>query len=128
MSSTHSRAKARDAVTEWRVEKYFAVLNEGREVRWVTWIRLTPRTGRTHQIRVHLADLGHPVVGDKVYGFKRKDYSKRVSQKVCLDVFPRQVLHAEKLGLDHPRTRQALEFHAPLADDIRELLRNLGDA
>ena len=127
MSSTHSRAKSRDAVTEWRVEKYFRVRDEGGEMRWVTWMRLKPRTGRTHQIRVHLADLGHPVVGDKVYGFNRRRYSKSASRKAGLDIFPRQVLHADKLGLDHPRTGQALEFHAPLARDIRDLLRNLGD-
>jgi 23S rRNA pseudouridine1911/1915/1917 synthase len=127
MSSLHHLAMARDSVTEWRVEKYLPLPDGGREARWTTWLRLNPRTGRTHQIRVHLADLGYPLVGDKVYGRKSKSRSEKDATKTCVDIFPRQALHAEKLEIAHPRTGERMEFHAPLADDIRELLKNLGE-
>ncbi len=76
-------------------------------------------TGRTHQIRVHMAHLGHPVVGDSVYGRARK-YRLPVAAE-------RQMLHALKLGFTHPDTGKRLSFEAPLFDDMRrllELLRN----
>ncbi len=79
-------------------------------------------TGRTHQIRVHMAHLGHPVVGDSVYGRARKN-------KLPLEV-QRQMLHAAKLEFTHPNTGKRLSFEAPLFDDMRlllEFLRNGSD-
>jgi len=70
-------------------------------------------TGRTHQIRVHLHHLGHPVLGDKVYGAK---YTK---------AFPRQMLHAWKLGFQHPRTDEWKNFEAALPNDFEEAVRSL---
>jgi 23S rRNA pseudouridine1911/1915/1917 synthase len=67
-------------------------------------------TGRTHQIRVHFAGIGHPVVGDPVYG-KRSD------------LVDRQFLHAWRLGFRHPRTGGWLQFESPLPDDLRAALR-----
>jgi 23S rRNA pseudouridine1911/1915/1917 synthase len=72
-------------------------------------------TGRTHQIRVHLASLGHPVVGDPAYG---KAHGKSIT-------FPRQALHAWKLGLDHPVTRAPMQWEAPLPADFAALLSSL---
>ena len=122
MSSVRFSSRSRDAVTEWRVEQVFPLSGDGQQARWVSLLRLKPRTGRTHQIRVHLADLGYPLVGDRVYGHKRNTASHKGSSPACVMDFPRQVLHAEKLGFHHPRSGAALEFYAPLPDDIRGLL------
>jgi 23S rRNA pseudouridine1911/1915/1917 synthase len=75
-------------------------------------------TGRTHQIRVHMATLGHPLVGDPVYG-------KRKCGDALLDAFPRQALHAWRLALVHPGTGAELGWESPLPQDIAELLAAL---
>ncbi|MEI7669207.1 MAG: RluA family pseudouridine synthase [Pseudomonadota bacterium] len=76
-----------------------------------SFIRCKLETGRTHQIRVHLCHIGYPIIGDKVYGRKDKNYD-----------FPRQALHAEKLTLIHPVIEKIMEFNAPLPSDMLELL------
>jgi len=121
MSSLQILNRGRDAVTEWCVEERLA-LTDGNSYSWVSLVRLRPRTGRTHQLRVHLADMGFPLIGDKVYGAKR-----RRSLDLCPAVsnFPRQALHAEKLVIDHVRTGQRMEFTAPLSDDMARLLSDL---
>jgi 23S rRNA pseudouridine1911/1915/1917 synthase len=81
-----------------------------------TLLRCRLETGRTHQIRVHLASIGHPLVGDPTYGRKRAGHSI---------VFHRQALHAEKLAIVHPVTRRARTWHAPLPADIAQLLVRL---
>jgi 23S rRNA pseudouridine1911/1915/1917 synthase len=121
MSSIHSLSRKRDAVTEWRVECYFPRIGDI----GLSLLRLTPRTGRTHQIRVHLADLGFPLVGEKLYGQQRKKSRVKQTNIPWLDLFPRQALHAEKLVIHHPRTDQQIEFLAPLSDDLRSLLSAL---
>lgn len=77
-----------------------------------TLVRLKLETGRTHQIRVHMAFIGHPVVGDRLYG-KQSDFISR------------QALHAEKLSFDHPVTKKHLDLEAPLPDDMIQLIRHL---
>jgi 23S rRNA pseudouridine1911/1915/1917 synthase len=125
MSSVHFLHKRREAVTEWRVKERFALDAVAGNRRWVTLLSLRPRTGRTHQIRVHLADLGYPLVGDKVYGRKRKRAMAKAPVVPALDEFPRQALHAEKLVVDHVRTGQRMDFCAPLPKDLQDLLRFL---
>jgi 23S rRNA pseudouridine1911/1915/1917 synthase len=71
-------------------------------------------TGRTHQIRVHLAAIDHPIVGDPVYG-----------RRGATIAFTRQALHAETLALIHPETANAMKWHAPLPADMRALLEGL---
>jgi len=83
-------------------------------------LSLTLETGRTHQIRIHLSHRGHPVVGDKVYGS-----THRFPRDPLLDGFPRQALHASRLGFTHPLTGAWLHFHAPLPEDFDRLLRAL---
>jgi 23S rRNA pseudouridine1911/1915/1917 synthase len=127
MSSVRFSSRSRDAVTEWRVDQVFPLIGDGQQTRWVSLLRLKPRTGRTHQIRVHLADLGHPLVGDRVYGHKKKAVLQRDLNPGCVMDFPRQVLHAEKLSINHPRTGKRMEICAPPPDDIRGLLRQLSE-
>jgi len=97
----------REAVTEYRLLASFA----GGDY---SLVEAEPKTGRTHQIRVHFASIGHPVVGDTVYGRRR----------TRLPV-PRQFLHAQRLGFTHPLTGQPLEFEAPLPDDLAAVLHLL---
>lgn len=75
------------------------------------------QTGRTHQIRVHMAHIGHPILGDSEYGRNRT-----LPNGTSL---PRQMLHAALLTLNHPRTLQLLEFHAPPPDDMRSIIEQL---
>lgn len=81
-------------------------------------------TGRTHQIRVHLAHAGHGLVGDPTYGGKRKLPAKSLDAAAAQAVaaFPRQALHAAVLGFEHPVTGANLRFEAPLPQDLSELL------
>jgi len=84
------------------------------------------KTGRTHQIRVHLAWLKHPVVGDEVYGAGRDKTVTDPKVRGQIARLGRQFLHAEKLAFTHPRTNERLEFRAPLPDDLKELLTLVG--
>jgi 23S rRNA pseudouridine1911/1915/1917 synthase len=79
-------------------------------------LSVRPKTGRTHQIRVHLSHLGHPIMGDKVYGSGRIQAFNK-----SLEVY-RQMLHAQLLGFDHPQTGKHLEFVAPLPPDMERIL------
>ena len=84
-------------------------------------------TGRTHQIRVHLAHAGHGLIGDPVYGGRRKLAAKAISAQAAEAVrgFPRQALHAAVLGFIHPVTGQAVRFEAPMPDDMAQLIEHL---
>jgi 23S rRNA pseudouridine1911/1915/1917 synthase len=124
MSSIHALARKREAVTEWQVERSFW-RNEAGESSCFSLLRLKPRTGRTHQIRVHLADLGYPLVGDRLYGRRRPRVAVKNAKLSAVDLLPRQALHAERLGIFHPRTGASMEFYAPLAEDIASLLSAL---
>ena len=127
MSSLRSVSRSREAITEWQLEDSFGIESK-QEMRrsWVSLIRLRPRTGRTHQIRVHLADEGYPVVGDRLYGEGKR--GRGIVMVPSLADFPRQALHAEKLGFIHPRTNRPMEFRAPLFQDMQELLHALKEA
>ncbi len=109
----HSAGRARDAVTVYRTLAFFdsTSFRSGR----YTLLQVEPQTGRTHQIRVHLAFLGFPVVADAIYG-KRKN---------ALGL-TRQFLHAWKIALTLPRGGREVSFVAPLAEDLRAALAELG--
>ncbi len=97
-------ATGKPARTHYRVQERF-----GR----ATLLVCRLETGRTHQIRVHLASIGHPLVGDPAYGRQ---------QPIA---FGRQALHAARLGLVHPVTREAMSWTSPLPDDFGALLASL---
>jgi 23S rRNA pseudouridine1911/1915/1917 synthase len=112
-----SPTAGKHAVTHYRVaEKYRAH----------TRLRLRLETGRTHQIRVHMAYIGHVLVGDPIYGGRPRP-PKGASEKLIntLREFKRQALHATMLRLTHPITGEQMEWHAPVPDDMAELARVL---
>jgi 23S rRNA pseudouridine1911/1915/1917 synthase len=98
-------SRGRPAVTDYRVLKQFADF---------ALVELQIHTGRTHQIRVHMAHIGHPVVGDATYG---RAHSALSASRSTISV-ARPLLHAYKLGFTHPRSEQFVEFTAPVPDDM----------
>ena len=85
-------------------------------------------TGRTHQIRVHMAHAGHGLIGDPTYGGRRKLSEKAVGEagREAARVFPRQALHAATLGFEHPVTSEMIQFEAPMPQDMTTLIHALG--
>jgi 23S rRNA pseudouridine1911/1915/1917 synthase len=111
-------ADGKPASTEYRVQESFPYL---------TLVRLHLKTGRTHQIRVHLAHIHHPVFGDPTYHGRRIHYGpntprQRAEVQAMLDVMPRQALHARTLGFVHPGTGRPIELNSPLPEDFEALL------
>lgn len=101
-------SRPKESVTEYHVDRRYGKL--------AAHVLLYPRTGRTHQLRVHLTSLGHPILGDQTYG----------GRKVCtietMEI-PRVMLHARTLGFQHPITSEALEFTRPLPADMETVSR-----
>ena len=95
------------AATSWQLDRH---IGDG-----YSFISLGLETGRTHQIRVHMASIGHPVAGDQLYGSSKTN-----------SLFPRQMLHASELEFIHPITHRRLVGKAPLADDMANTLKKLG--
>jgi 23S rRNA pseudouridine1911/1915/1917 synthase len=118
-----TQLRGRPAVTHYRV------INDRRIA---SLIELKLETGRTHQIRVHLSHLGHPVLGDPDYGGRGRDLIARFALKQAglaqdlLEAMPRQALHAAVLGFVHPETGRYLEFSSPVPGDMSKLLQLLG--
>jgi 23S rRNA pseudouridine1911/1915/1917 synthase len=111
------RRDGREAVTHYRIEERF---------RGHTLLRVQLETGRTHQIRVHLSHLGLPIVGDAVYGGRRRQVAGASEEmRAALQLFRRQALHAQRLALDHPITGRHHTFEAPLPADFQSLLAAL---
>ncbi len=107
--------EGREAITRWRVHKSAEGLH---------WLDVQLTTGRTHQIRVHFADHGHPVLGDPLYGPGGKTSLKAAGQKAVKPML-RQALHAYALGFSHPRDGRALDFFEPPPPDLMALLKSL---
>jgi 23S rRNA pseudouridine1911/1915/1917 synthase len=88
----------------------------------VTLVRVAIATGRTHQVRVHLSAIGHPVVGDATYGGIRRRCPAHLR---ALSALERPFLHAERLAITHPADERRMEFSAPLAEDLQQVLNSL---
>lgn len=99
---TVTNKNSRSAVTNYYVEERFGNY---------TLVRCKLRTGRTHQIRVHMKYIGHPILGDKTYGVKKEEFNLKG-----------QLLHAGKIGFIHPKTGEAVSFEARLPDDFKAVL------
>jgi 23S rRNA pseudouridine1911/1915/1917 synthase len=110
--------RGKPAVTHYRVERSFHS--------HAAFLECRLATGRTHQIRVHLANRGHPLIGDPVYGTRAgRDVARGGAVGARIAAFPRQALHARLLGFAHPAGRGCLMFDSPLPADIHELVGNL---
>ena len=108
------RNDGREAITHYRIAERF---------RAHTLVRVQLETGRTHQIRVHLGHAGYPVVGDPVYGGRRRlPAGCSASLAAELGAFPRQALHAARLALAHPSTGRPLAWESPLPEDMEHLV------
>jgi 23S rRNA pseudouridine1911/1915/1917 synthase len=120
------REGGREAVTHWEIKQTFNG-RDGKPVAALLACRL--ETGRTHQIRVHLAHIGHPLMGDVVYGphFKTKASHLGPKSQAALAALSRQALHAYLLALEHPKTGELLRWEAPLPEDLL-LLKNALEA
>jgi 23S rRNA pseudouridine1911/1915/1917 synthase len=114
------REHGREAVTHYEVRDVFNG-HDGKPV--ASLLALELETGRTHQIRVHLAHLGHPLLGDSVYGphFKTKGSQLGPSGRAALSALGRQALHAYLLVLKHPKTGEILRWEAPMPEDLLSL-------
>jgi len=111
------RSDGRSAVTHYRIEKRY---------RAHTLARVRLETGRTHQIRVHLAHVGYPIVGDPVYGGRRRLPPGATPQlRDALESFHRQALHAAQLSFAHPKSGKPVSYSAPLPGDFAGLLAAL---
>jgi 23S rRNA pseudouridine1911/1915/1917 synthase len=110
------------AVTGFRVVRRFAEH---------ALVEAHPETGRQHQIRVHLQSLGHPIVGDKLYGASEALFMRACDEGVtpelleAFDGLPRHALHAHRLTFPHPKSRQPVTVESPLPADIRDYIAAL---
>jgi 23S rRNA pseudouridine1911/1915/1917 synthase len=110
----------RHAVTHYEVVESFTG-PDGKPL--ASRLKVALETGRTHQIRVHLAHIGHPVMGDAVYGAGFKSSTRRLPEKAgeALENLGRQALHAEELGFEHPVTHRPLHFTSSRPSDMEAL-------
>ena len=111
MAVSHTDPSAREAVTHYSVLESFGQ---------VTYLSLRLETGRTHQIRVHMSHLGHPLLGDPVYGGGYTPFEKQHAP-----LLDGQILHAARLELTHPRTGERMSFDCDLPDNFKKLLEIL---
>lgn len=108
---------SRTSITEWKVLKNyeFRIMNNWEKY---SLVELTPHTGRTHQLRVHMQHLGHRIVSDPIYGFQKK---VKQDLKIC----PRLFLHASELTIEHPISHEKMKFEVGLSKELQNVLDSL---
>ena len=111
MAVIKSGENARDAITHYEVIRSYGQ---------ITYLQLRLETGRTHQIRVHMSHLGHALLGDEVYAS-----TKTLFEKQHAPLFDGQILHAKRLSLTHPRTKERMTFECELPDNFKKLIEIL---
>ena len=113
--------RGRRAVTRYEVLERYPGADGRKPV--ASLLRLVLETGRTHQVRVHLDHIGHPLLGDRTYGTGFKASARKLSPRAqaALEALGRQALHAAELGFVHPVTRKRLAFTSALPPDMAEL-------
>jgi 23S rRNA pseudouridine1911/1915/1917 synthase len=107
------QAMFKEAITEYRVDRRF---------RGYTTVNLFPKTGRTHQLRVHMASIGHPIVGDTLYGGHWVCEKDLAGEGEVRGLIPHQALHARSIKIVHPIREKPMEFEAPLPENMRRIL------
>ena len=119
--------RGKEAVTHWRVLETFGADKAGRPVAALVACQL--ETGRTHQIRVHMAHIGHPLIGDPVYatGFRTKEKLLPEAARAAVAALGRQALHAARLEFPHPVSRDALAFESPAPADFDKVVAALSE-
>ena len=115
------KTEGKTAITLYEVIKRFE---------FATYLKLNLKTGRTHQIRVHLSGINHPVFGDETYGGRKIVYGSELPKmkgriENLLEIMPRQALHAKTLGFIHPHKKEFMRFDSELPEDMKELLGKL---
>lgn len=111
-------AGGRDAATKYAVTEVFT-RNDGAVARAYSLVRAHPLTGRTHQLRVHFASIGYPIVGDALYGARKDPLTRELA--------PRQLLHSSELVFALPSSGVEKRLHAPMPEDMRRVMDDLGD-
>lgn len=116
--------EAKEAITHFTVKAEYGIDEEGFPICSLVECRL--ETGRTHQIRVHMSHIGHPLVGDQDYGkhFQTKENTLPDETREVVQNFKRQALHAAVLGFEHPVTKEHIKFESPIPEDFAILLRS----
>ncbi|MBI4717383.1 MAG: RluA family pseudouridine synthase [Planctomycetes bacterium] len=110
------QAMFKEAITEYQVEKRY---------RGYTTVRLFPKTGRTHQLRVHLASIGHPIVGDRLYGGRWVSELDLSGEGSALPLIEHQALHARRISFTHPILEKPMQIEAPLPPNMQHILELL---
>lgn len=112
-------AGGKRALTAWKVRERFTELTtagvDRRGYQGFSLVEVKPHSGRTHQIRVHMSHLGHPIVSDARYTGRKR---AREDRKWC----PRQFLHALRIAFEHPRNKKRMEYEVPLPEELRKVL------
>jgi 23S rRNA pseudouridine1911/1915/1917 synthase len=121
MTTTKSESTGREAITHYKVRESFGNPAEAARV------ECELETGRTHQIRVHMTAIGHPLLGDRTYGTGQKTRKAKINEtaQAALERLDRQALHAHHLGFEHPVTEEPMSFDADLPADMQALLEAL---
>lgn len=119
------KAGGKEAITHYEVKNAFERGDEAIASHVICQLE----TGRTHQIRVHMAHIGYPLIGDPVYGtgFKTKAQTLPEPARLAVEALKRQALHASQLGFEHPDTGKILSFKSPLPPDISRIVKSLSE-